>query len=108
LSAQSDRRTWRAIHLGACAGLRSQEMRGLRGAHFARVGFIHVSADIAKGRRERWVPVIPELDDVVEDIVAAGELEAYVLPGRHPLNPPFNTEWRSFERPMSAKALWEM
>ena len=106
-ASMDDRRARRAIHLGLLAGLRSQEMRGLRGHHLARVGFVHVSPDIAKGGRERWVPVLPELEDVVAEIVAAGP-EAWVLPGRHPRNPPVNTQWRDFDRSMSAKALWEM
>jgi len=107
-ASMRDRRERRAIHLGVLAGLRSQEMRGLRGEHLARVGFVHVSADIAKGGRERWVPVLAELEDVIADIVAAGDPDAYLLPGRHPANPPRNTEWRFLDRPMSAKALWEM
>jgi site-specific recombinase XerD len=107
-ASMGDWREQRAIHLGVLAGLRSQEMRGLRGLHLARTGFVHVTPDIAKGQRERWVPVLAELEDVVSEIVEAGEPAAFVLPGRHPLNPPLNTEWRSFPRPMSAKALWEM
>src|SRR4029077_21268383 len=93
-ASMDDRRARRAIHLGLLAGLRSQEMRGLRGWHLARVGFVHVSPDIAKGRRERWVPVLPELEDVVAEIVAAGP-EAWVLPGRPPPHPPAHPHSRS-------------
>ena len=46
----------RAIFIGVCAGLRNAELRGLQGRHFERLGWIWVSADIAKGGRERWVP----------------------------------------------------
>jgi len=106
-ASMGDQREQRAIHLGLLAGLRSQEMRGLRGRHLARVGFVHVTPEIAKGRRERWVPVLAELEDVVAEIVNDGP-EAWVLPGRRPRNPPLNTQWRAVPQPMSAKALWEM
>ena len=43
---------------GSAVGLRNAELRGLHGRHFQRAGFVWVSADIAKGGRERWVPVI--------------------------------------------------
>jgi hypothetical protein len=49
-------------------------------SHFARVGWVWVSADIAKGRRERWVPVLPELEDVVDEIVTHVRLDEYVTP----------------------------
>lgn len=71
-----------AIYLMICAGLRSAEVRGVRGRHFQRTGFVHVSADIAKGGRERWVPVIPELELVVAEIRRTPQ-DHFVLPGTH-------------------------
>jgi integrase len=56
-------------HLGVCAGIRNAELRGLQRRHFERAGWIHVSADIAKGGRERWVPVLPELEPIVAEIL---------------------------------------
>ena len=53
LDAARGIRERRAISLGLCAGLRNAELRGLQGRHFERPGLIWVSADIAKGRRER-------------------------------------------------------
>lgn len=49
------------VHVGLCAGLRNAEIRGLTSRDLQRPGYIHVPAAIAKGARERWVPVIPDL-----------------------------------------------
>src|SRR5207253_2415435 len=68
LSAASGLRETRAIFLGVCAGLRNAELRGLQGRHFERLGWIWVSADIAKGKHERWVPVPIALELVVAEI----------------------------------------
>jgi integrase/recombinase XerD len=57
-----------AIHIGICAGLRDAELRGLRGRNLERDGFIWVDRTIAKGGRERWVPVIHQLRPVVAEI----------------------------------------
>jgi site-specific recombinase XerD len=71
----------RIAYLAACAGLRCTELRLLQGLHFAREGWILVSADMAKGGRERWVPVMVDLEPVVSEIRATTEAEEYVLPG---------------------------
>jgi integrase len=60
----------RLILLGVCTGARASELAGFRGRHFDRPGFVWFSPDIAKGKRERWVPVLPELTPIVEDIRA--------------------------------------
>jgi integrase len=83
---------WNAIFLLFCAGLRNAEVRGLQGRHFQRAGLIHVSADIAKGGRERWVPVIPDLVAVVAEIRASVGRDEYVLPKQRFRKPPFNNE----------------
>lgn len=69
----------RAVMIGLCAGLRSQELIGLKRMHFDREGVIWVSTDIAKGGRERYVPIIPELQPVVDDILATVAPAHYVL-----------------------------
>lgn len=73
----------RAIHLGICAGLRSNELRNLQGLHFDRDGWIWVSSDIAKGARERWVPVLAELEPVIDDIRATVAPAHFVLPSSY-------------------------
>lgn len=97
----------RVIYLGFCAGARNQEMRGLRGEHFARPGWVWLSAEIAKGSRERWTPVLPELEDVVEEIIAEVAPLDFVIPARRPSNPPANTQWREYpDKPSSPQAIW--
>ena len=71
----------RAIHLGICAGLRSHELRHLQGLHFDRDGWLWVSADIAKGGRERWVPVLAELEPVIDELRQTVAPAHFVLPG---------------------------
>ncbi len=109
LMAAGDVRERRAIYLLMCAGLRNAEIRGLRGLHFERPGFIRVSADIAKGRRERWVPVLADLEPVVAEIVSNVGRDEYVLPAQRFRNPPFNTERQDLRRqPSSSQALRQL
>jgi site-specific recombinase XerD len=82
----------RAIFLMLCAGLRNAELRGLQGRHFERPGLVHVSADIAKGGRERWVPVIADLAAVASEIRGSVARNEFVLPAQRFRNPPYNTE----------------
>ncbi len=97
----------RAIRLGVCAGLRSGELRGLQGKHFAREGFVWVSADIAKGGRERWVPVIADLQATVQDIRHNVGPDEFVLPAQRWRDPGVNSKRTSLtERPMSAQGLY--
>lgn len=108
-ASQADRRERYVAHLGACAGLRNAELRGVQGRHFRRPGFLWVSADIAKGGRERWVPVIPDLQAVwweIAETVGDGE---YAVPSRQIMNPPRNTIWREdLDKPTSGRRIWEM
>jgi integrase len=109
LNAAQGQRERRAIFLGLCAGLRNAELRGLQGRHFTRPGLVWVSADIAKGARERWVPVLADLvpiADEIHDTVAAAE---YVLPAQRFRDPPFNTQRQDLRlRPSSSQALRQL
>jgi integrase len=80
-----------AQHLGACAGLRRDEIRGMQGRHFRRDGFVWVSSDVAKGGRERWVPVIADLQAVWDEIAANVADEHFVVPAQRWRDPPRNT-----------------
>jgi integrase/recombinase XerD len=82
LAAAGTPREKRISHLGVCAGLRSAELRGLQRRHFERPGWIHVSADIAKGARERWVPVLPELEPIVAEILRTVAPTVWLPPDR--------------------------
>ena len=106
LAACRGRRERWAIHLGICAGLRNQELRGLQGRHLARPGAIWVSADIAKGARERWVPVLPELEPIVAEIREHLADDDYVLPAQRWRDPGLNrTRADRAKYPSSSQAL---
>jgi site-specific recombinase XerD len=97
----------RVIVLGVCVGPRNQELHGFRGEHFQREGFVWISPDIAKGKRERWVPVIDEAVATIENIRETVGVDQYVIPARRPSNPPWNTAWREYPaKPCSAQAVW--
>ena len=96
----------RAIYLGLCAGLRNAELRGLQGRHFARAGWVWISADIAKNKRERWVPVTEELASVVRQIRGALADDDYVLPAQRFRDPGRNLEKVDKRKhPLSSQAL---
>jgi integrase/recombinase XerD len=73
----------RVILLGVYTGARATELRSLQGRHFARPGFVWFSADIAKGKTERWVPVPAELAHVAGDIRATAQSDHYVIRAYH-------------------------
>jgi site-specific recombinase XerD len=99
----------RIVHLGACAGLRRDEIRGMQGRHFRREGFLWVSADIAKGGRERWVPVIADLQHVWEQIAESVEDNHFVVPAQRGRDPPRNTQKVVLPtRPASAQFVWRI
>lgn len=68
LAACETPRERRVVLLGVCAGARAIELKGFQGRHFDRPGFVWFSPDIAKGKRERWVPILPELAPTAEEI----------------------------------------
>lgn len=99
----------RLVTLGLCAGLRNAELRGLQGRHFEREGYVWVSADIAKGKKQRYVPIVEDLEPVVADILSTVPSEHYVLASWRWANPPFNTRQRFYPtKPMSGQTLWAM
>jgi integrase len=98
LQAAGSTRERRAIFLGICAGLRNQELRGLQGRHFERKGWIWVSSDIAKGRRERWLPVIAELEPIVDEIRKNVASDEYVIPAQRKRIPGPEAFW--VDRPL--------
>lgn len=107
LNAATGRSERRIVYLAACAGLRCSELRLLQGLHFARKGWILVSAELAKGGRERWLPVMVDLEPVIEEIRTTTEAEHFVLPatrwvrsdrGLAPVERP--------EKPCDRKTIW--
>jgi len=69
----------RVILLGLCTGARCGELAGFQGRHFAREGYVWFSPDITKGKTERWVPVLPELEPIVAEIRATVPSDHYVI-----------------------------
>jgi hypothetical protein len=68
-----------------------------------------VSADIAKGKRERYVPVTRDLTPVVSEILGDVGLNECVLPAQRLRDPPFNTARRILrERQSSSQALRQL
>lgn len=109
LGAVQDERERRVIYLSIFAGLRNGELRGLRGRHFQRSGFIWVSGDIGKGGKERWIPVSDELAPVVDRIRWEVGADDYVLPAQRWRNPPSNTSKIDVrKRPSSSQALGQL
>lgn len=107
LVAARGRSERRIVYIAACAGLRCSELRLLQGLHFEREGWILVSAEMAKGGRERWVPVMVDLDPIVREIRDTTEPDHHVLPamrwvqgdrGFVPVERP--------ERPCDRKTIW--
>ncbi len=81
------------VHMGLCAGLRNAELRGLTAGDLARPGYVHVPAGIAKGGRERWVPVIPDLAPFVAEALQRLHPSQHLVATMRPANPPLNTRW---------------
>jgi integrase/recombinase XerD len=105
-AAETTRERW-VTRLGVCAGLRRKELLGLQGRHFSRPGWVWVSSDIAKRGVERWVPLLPELVPVAEEIKAEVALDEYVLPAQRWRDPGRNRERVEMSRvPSSPQALY--
>lgn len=105
LAACNNDRERRVMYLGICAGLRNAELCGLMGKHFQRDNLIWVSKDIAKGGRERYVPVVPDLLPVWNEIRENVAVDAWVLPSVYWTNPGTNTIAADGRRAISAHGL---
>jgi site-specific recombinase XerD len=109
LGAAQTIRERRAIYLGICAGLRRGELLGLQGRHFSRDSYVWVSADIGKGKRERYVPIIRDLEPVVAEIRAHVALDEYVLCAQRWRDPGQNKAQIDLRlQPASPQALWRL
>jgi len=108
LEAARGSRERRAIRLAVCAGLRRAELRGMQGRHFRRPGWVWVSADIGKGGKERWIPVIADLEPVWEELAGLADDE-YALPAQRFRDPGRNRERRDYAlSPASYQAIWRL
>ncbi len=98
LAAADGIRERRVMFLGFCGGVRLAELIGLQGRHFRRPGWVWISSDIGKGGRERWIPVIAELEPVWREISRSVADDEFVLCAQRWRNPPFNTARRDLSR----------
>lgn len=93
---------------GLLAGLRAKELQGLQGRHLRRPGWVWVSADIAKGGRERWVPVLPELEPTFQRAAEQTADSEFVLPAhRSGVHGPHRLDVYDPASPMSYPALYQ-
>jgi site-specific recombinase XerD len=107
LVAARGRTERRIAYLGVCAGLRRNELRLLQGRHLARRGLVWVSSDIAKGGRERWVPVISDLAPVVEEARATQAPDDHLVPGTQWVQSGRGLVPRELpDRPCNPKTIW--
>jgi integrase/recombinase XerD len=99
-------RELRIAFLMLLAGVRNAELRGLRVRDFARAGFIEIPADVAKGGRPRTLPVVPELQRIVDDIRASANPDHFIL-GRSSAGGwgPYTFEREDATRPMSSQTV---
>lgn len=108
LAAYPGMESW-AISLGLYAGLRRNELRQLQGRHIERDGLIWVSADIAKGNKERWVPVPMALRLTIAEIRSHVGPNEYILCGTHDGITPKGRQRQEFrDRPMSQTKLYDL
>ena len=82
MRAAQDGRERRAIYLGLLTGARNEEMRGMQRRHFERPGAVWFDREIAKGAKERWVPVLAELEPIVAEILEHVGDGEYIVPAR--------------------------
>jgi integrase/recombinase XerD len=78
-SLPNRRERW-VIHIGLLTGARCQEMRLMQARHFGRPGIVWITGDIAKGGRERLIPVLRELEPIVGEIQAELRGGWYMVP----------------------------
>ena len=89
-------------------GARRAELLGFQGRHFRRPDLTHFSADIAKGGRERWVPVVPELAPIVGEIQRLDD-DDYVLCEQRWRDPGTNRQIDCKRKyPTSPQVLWRL
>ena len=96
------------IYLGVCAGLRCQELCRITKADVARPGWVHVTRGMGKGNKERWVPVISDLQPIVDEIMAIGPEEGTLIRGRVSTGPHLNEDWTARAKPMSRMGMYRV
>ena len=79
----------------------------MQGRHFRRPGWVWVSADIGKGAKERWIPVIADLEPVWTEIADNTADDEYLLPAQRFRDPGLNRQRRDYSlSPASHQSIW--
>jgi integrase len=94
----------RVIYLMLLTGARNGELAALQVRHLQRPRWVWFSEDIAKGKVERWVPVLPELEPIIAEIVGSVRPDAFVIPTRL-LPEAAGWDWRERRRAQPATRL---
>ena len=106
-ACQTKRERW-AINLGLLTGARRAELLGFQGRHFRRPDLIHFSADITKGGKERWVPVLPELQPLIAELQQL-EDDDYVFCAQRFRDPGVNQNKADKRKvPASPQVIWRL
>jgi integrase len=106
MNACETERERRVIYIGVLTGLRNQELRGLQRRHFERPGAVWVSPDIAKGGRQRFVPVLTELEPIIAAILRDLGPDDYVIPSRRSVGGRYQAIYREVpKRPCSSQTV---
>ncbi len=69
----------RLIYFGLLTGGRVHELAALQGRHLQRPGWVWFSKDIAKGGRERWVPVLDQLAPIIDEVMSDATPDTFVI-----------------------------
>jgi integrase/recombinase XerC len=75
-------REQRAIYIGLLTGARVGELAALQIRHLERPGWVWFSEDITKGGKERWVPVLQELEPIIAETIGSVSPLSFVIPSR--------------------------
>lgn len=79
MDACENARERRVIYIGLLTGARVGELAALEVRHLERDGWVWFSEDISKGKKERWVPVLRELEPVIAEITSNARSSMFVV-----------------------------
>jgi integrase/recombinase XerD len=81
----------------------------MQGRHFRRLGWVWISPDIGKGSKERWIPVIADLEPVWAEIAENVADDENVIPAQRFRDPGLNRQRRDYATaPASFQAIWRL
>jgi integrase/recombinase XerD len=96
------------IYLGICAGLRCKELAETRVEDVMRPGWVHVARTAGKGAKERWVPVIRDLQPIIDEIKLIGPEHGTLLRPRERATLPSIGEYVEVDRPMARNSIYRL